>query len=227
MAITFYATTNNEPVTLEWFQLEEGTTATEYTPYVADVSGSTLSVYGKNLCDYTQFKPYGSGTITQVESGFTYTGTYYCSLDGSFLPIGQYYCMSWKNENADGLTPVWRVQYKDNTYSSTVQNGAGLQISKPIKLVLLYPSMSSTTYTTTITDIQLEIGSTKTAYQPYQCTNYIVGEQNGVTGVKSVYPVTMLVMGDGVVTITAEYYLDAKRKINDIEQAIVTIGDDF
>ena len=86
---------------------------------------------------------------------------------------------------------------------------------------------------------QLEEGTTATEYTPYvsDLTQRMVfvpdpglgynADENGVVrGIKSV-DTEMNLVASSDVTITAEYYLDAKRKINDIEQAIVTIGGDF
>lgn len=185
------------------------------------LTGEKLSVYGKNLCDYTQFKPYSGGTITLVENGFTFTGRYYCSLDGSFLPLGRYY-MSWKFKSESSITPVWRLQYQDGTYSSQIQNGGGITITQPVKYVLLYHEMVGGTHTATYTDIQLEIGTSATQYEPYQRTEHTADANGIVKGVKSISPVTTLVADAGI-NITAEHNKDTAAVVNDLMERIVAL----
>lgn len=121
----------------------------------------------KNLLDYTTVSARSGMTVAFIDNGFVYTGNYYFEFDGSFLEIGSTYVMSWNFEGNDTLTPTWRLAYEDGTYSSTVQNGVSRKIAKSVSKILVYPEMSKTTYTTTFTNIQLELGSTATEYEPY------------------------------------------------------------
>ena len=128
-------------------------------------SGGDLTV--KNLLDYTTVSARSGMTVAFIDNGFVYTGNYHFTFDGSFLEIGSTYVMSWNFEGDDTLTPTWRLQYEDGTYSYTIQNGASLTIAQSVSKILVYPEMSKTTYTTTFTNIQLELGSTVTEYEPY------------------------------------------------------------
>lgn len=121
----------------------------------------------KNLLDYTTVSTRSGMTVAFIDNGFVYTGNYYFAFDGSFLEIGSTYVMSWNFEGDDTLTPTWRLAYEDGTYSSIVRNGVSLKIAQSVSKILVYPEMSKTTYTTTFTNIQLELGSTATEYEPY------------------------------------------------------------
>ena len=90
-----------------------------------------------------------------------------------------------------------------------------------------------------VTNVQLEKGTTATEYTPYvaDLTQKLVfipatglgynADENGVVrGIKSV-DTGMNLVANPDVTITVEYYLDAERKINDMEQTLVTLGGDI
>ena len=155
-------------------QLEKGSTATDYEAYHTSPSPefpSEIESVGdlttKNLLDYTTVSTRSGTTAAFIDNGFVYTGNYYFAFDGSFLEIGSTYVMSWNFEGDDTLTPTWRLAYEDGTYSNIVRNGVSLKIAQSVSKILVYPEMSKTTYTTTFTNIQLELGSTATAYEPY------------------------------------------------------------
>lgn len=172
--IAFWNTDNGASDTITNPQLELGSTATEYETYHTSPSPefpseveSVGDLTTKNLLDYTTVSARSGTTVAFIDNGFVYTGNYYFSFDGSFLEIGNTYVMSWNFEGDDTLTPTWRLQYEDGTYSSIVRNGVSLKIAQSVSKILVYPEMSKTTYTTTFTNIQLELGSTATAYEPY------------------------------------------------------------
>ena len=64
------------PCTISNIQIELGTTATDYTPYVPDLTAVKVKRYGKNLFDYNNviFKAnVPSAIITKENNGFTFT----------------------------------------------------------------------------------------------------------------------------------------------------------
>lgn len=122
----------------------------------------------ENLINYKQFKPYGSGTITLLENGLEFKGTYYMSIDGSHLISGNQYYMSWDYESEDNITPTWRIKYTDNTYSGNIKNKSSITIpvDKSVENILLYAEMTSNVHTTIFTNIMLSEGELKD-YEPY------------------------------------------------------------
>lgn len=209
-------------------QIELGTEATEYEQYVEPVTGElsdiTVTRYGKNLCDLKQFKPYGSGTITLLENGLTYTGGYYISLVGSFLPIGYTYYFKWLYSTEDNITPFWRIQYVDGTYSSILQNGKGIAITKAVKNILLYGEMTSTVHTTTFTNLQIEIGNA-TEYEPYATPQIVKANADGtVNGLKSLSPNVTILTDTEDITINCTYYRDIDTYIDSLTMAVAISG---
>ena len=144
--------------------LQSGTPTPDDSIEIQSVGDKT-----KNLIDYRQFKPYGSGTIVLLDNGIEYTGSYYVSIDGSHLVSGQTYTMSWNYESVDELLPFWRIKYTDNTYSTAVRSGVSTTIptDKKVESLLIYPEITDTVHTTKLTNIQLEEGTTATNYEPY------------------------------------------------------------
>lgn len=125
-----------------------------------------VTARGKNLVDYKQVILRSGSSVEYIDNGFTYTGNYYFSFDASKLKIGKY-TMSFDFQCSDALTPIWRIEYTDRTYSNSARSGISLEVTKSAKSILVYPEMSGTTYTSTFTNIQLETGTTATAYEPY------------------------------------------------------------
>ena len=80
-------------------------------------------------------------------------------------------------------------------------------------------------YTGTLTNVQLEIGSTVTDYEPYSCTEHTANSDGTVEGIKSLYPnMTLLTDTEGVI-VTAEYIKDIDKafeeRLAEIEKALV------
>lgn len=205
--------------------LELGTTGTAFAPHIDDLSAVKVSRYGKNLCDRTKFKPFGSGTITLIDNGLIYTGSYYMTLDVSFVQIGVPYRVSWKYKTSDSITPIYRILYEDGSYSSTLANGNGFTPTKAVKSILIYPEMTSTIHTTTFTDIQIEIGNAPTEYELYTApVEYPVNSDGSVDGVRSTYPsMTMLTDTAGAV-VECNYNRDLNKAIEELCAAIISLG---
>ena len=71
----------------------------------------------------------------------------------------------------------------------------------------------------TVKDLQVEIGDTATEYEEYkEPITYETTED-----IKSVYPTTTLLVEDGV-TIEAEYNKDINKVIENLTQAIISMG---
>ena len=201
----------------EWDELNMTVAVYESTPSVE------VKVYGKNLCDFKAFKPYSGGTITLLENGLVYTGRYYISLDGSFMKPNNRYYFSWKYETSDNIVPVCRIQYADDTYSSAIQSETGITITKEVKNLLLYPEITGTVHTTTLTDIQIETGMAVSEYEPYTepTTHTVVADGSAF---ESVYPsMTFIPETDGV-ELSVEYNRDINKAFAQLQAALISMG---
>lgn len=231
-ALTVYNTKDGEPNPFEWLQLEEGTVETPHTPYVASFGGIKMNRYGKNLV----------GGDTLLENGWELQedGSYYAYYSGKVMGKVFYqgngyvgsvtvsYDYKFANEGILGTYPY--VFYTDGTnremrpskyvteythYKWTTESSKTID-----RIEWTYGTRSEPTW---IKNLQLELGETETAYEPCQRTEYTADSDGIVKGVKSISPVTTLTTYTGIL-ITAEYYLDAKSKIDDIEQTLMELG---
>ena len=171
--IRFGTNINRDTVTLErvlainWM-LNEGSTAIPYAPYVeggiyTDGTPEVLTVSGKNLLDL------GSKTFERA-----------ATFDISGIPAGDYVLSAVVTSDDTDFTTC-RVVFcdADGTIDESIQmqrSAGGERVSRSliftvtVTKILLYASKDDTSSqgdTATFADIQLELGSTATDYQPY------------------------------------------------------------
>ena len=211
-------------------QIEYGTVATPYTPYVADDKAVTVKSCGKNLLRYPYKKPTntvngitftdnGDGSITV--NGTATSQTQYLiigSADNFILPAGTYTVSGSPNQSTNdcriqtsvaqvygGNTKTFNADGKSNFFINiTVNNGATVDnlVFKP----------------------QLEIGTTPTAYEPY-----IEGETIETTladgaQLDSIAPNMTIQTDNNAVCIEANYNKDTNIVIEKLTQAIISLG---
>ena len=217
-----------ENIKISNIQLELGTTATEYTPYVADLSAVGVSRYGKNLitpqelykgCYMYEALEYENRNCIKMTSGSTYT------ISPSFLkPNTQYTVSFWtKSVNFDGAkgpNVVFSFNYSDGTqylcYSQFDTNNKG-------NVEWYYTSFTSVEGKTVSsigvaaaqyqienyidTDTFLfEVSDKATEYTPYIEPQTVTANADGtVEGLTSLYPNTTLMTDTEGVLIDCEY----------------------
>lgn len=171
---------------LSTLQIEYGTVVTTYSPYSNEcpITGRTgMSVYadGKNLLGLSAddivstqraTNTFSNGSITVNATG-TYARTqfhkkvisgqqYTISLKG--LSTGDYnrfYIKPIDDWNTAGTLAFFTLTGTETAYTKT------FTATSDDLYIYLYVTTSATTGTMTISDIQLELGSTVTAYEPY------------------------------------------------------------
>ena len=179
----------------------------------------------KNLIDYKTFRPYRNGTITLLDNGLEYTGSYYIVTDGSYLMSGKEYFMSFDYESVDGIRPIWRFGYTDGTYSGQTQNKQSITVpsDKIVKSVLIYGEVNDNIHTTRYYNIILSEG-TLSEYEPYgyKVPVKVSGENlfDKTKTLKGFLPIT------GVYPTTNSTYPNACYQIIDIK-AGQTVNIDF
>lgn len=214
-------------ITINSIQVEEGTTATAYTPFV-DVSGASVQKYGKNLLAY----PYKQ--TTKTENGITFTdngdGTITASgtatADATFrtnkyvVKANQSYIVSGCPKGGSNST------YYINPRGFDYDKGDGRLIkpnsdfSNDMEITI----KSGTTVSNLVFKPMIEFGTTATEYEPYiESTTYTADENGNVEGVTSLYPTTTL-MADKSVIISAEYNKDTNKVIESLVNAIISLG---
>lgn len=197
-------------------QIEEGTTATAYTPYVPDLTAVKVKRCGKNLIPY----PYSETTKTQNKVTFTDNGdgsitikgtatadTYFwlCTIDFGDKPIN---AISVDSATNGIYTASKRLYYNQNSKGSSINIISGTTVEETI-----YP--------------QIELGTIATDYEPYITpTEYTPTADGIVNGVTSLYPNTTLMTDTDGVMIDCEYYKDIDKTFNELTTSVALSGGD-
>lgn len=75
-------------------------------------------------------------------------------------------------------------------------------------------------------NMQFELGSSATEYEPYVGAEYAVNQDGTVEGVKSILPIMNISTDTAGVIIAAECFIDPQAVINEITTAVINFGGD-
>lgn len=206
-------------------QIELGSVATAYTPYISDFSTVNVTACGKNLIPYPYYQ---KGTITL--NG----GTFVINDDGSITASGtptdfsavylaagieitdrtnRKYTLSLNGTSTNLLFGIVLFANKDGTGYKGEITSSSTAPSKTFSFAD-YPTanyytirlskannnveMSGTVYP------QLELGSTATSYEQYQGQTYTSTSDGKVSGISSIYPITNIFTDNSGALITIQ-----------------------
>lgn len=199
-------------------QLEVGTTATAYTPYITDFSGIEVSRYGKNLLNREGSGAYDDGEIYNI-SGLTLirnadgsilingtaTAEVYPTVGTAILPQGIYYMCGYTS----GFSGTGIYMYSTHTNSDGTQkmpqdtDGKGRKIEvvgNAQKVTVCFCVRSGTTINNMLVYPQVELGAAKTAYEPYKLPQVATADASGaVRGLQTAVPTTTVFTHSGAV----------------------------
>ena len=184
-------------------QLELGTTATAYTPYVPDLTAVKVSRCGKNLFDNNKLSEWGL-TLTDNK----YTG----SVDGlsektlfSNFAENKRYTVSLKgyNNTAGITTLLLMVYYKDGTNVTAIRLSSNEEktYSFTTEADKSVDYMKFSYYqgdTITLSYIQIEEGTIATDYEPYIGAEYTPSSDGTVNGITVLTPTTNIINDKGL-----------------------------
>lgn len=189
--------TTNPGDTVEYtnIQVELGTEATEYEPYQL-VSAVNVKTYGKNLA-----------TVNSVQAPFLSVQTviFEGKLCGKFT-------LSWKNNLSDlnnTSSALFGWKYADGTigYDVSIAYSKRFVVFDNEDIVQIFILNYCGAKSGSVDDIQLELGTEATEYEPYkEPVTYYVNEDGSVIDIKSVYPSVTIVPDTPYVTVDCEYY---------------------
>jgi hypothetical protein len=203
--------------TISELQIELGTTATDYTPYVPDLTAVKVSKYGKNLFDIHSA---GLQNAIIVDNGVQFTRSE--GIIDILLPKGTY-TISFKR-SAEG--PLYLRDGKVSSGYFTIVNAT--ETSRTFNFasdVDGYLRISAFVTDLILSDIQIELDSAATDYEPYiPRTEYIPNADGTVEGVTSLYPNTTLMTDTDGVLIDCEYNRDINKAFAELQQAIISLG---
>lgn len=205
------------PCTISNIQIELGTTATSYTPYVPDLTAVTVSRCGKNLFDINAAELINANII---DNGIQFTGSSGGAID-VLLPKGKY-TISFKRNVETNL--YLRNGKVDSGYISVISS---TETSKTFTFnanVDGYLRIYTFAKDLILSDIQIELGTTATVYEPYNGRTYTPSADGTVNGVTSLYPNTTLTTDTDGVIIDCNYYKDIDKAFNELSSAIALSG---
>lgn len=191
-------------------QIELGSTATPYTPYISDFSTVNVTSCVKNLFDKSTLTA-GSNIaeFTQTANGFTFktTDTQKTMMVSSniYLLAGTYYCsgtITCYDTTYKGGWAVYDNENKkfiiNNAYKGTIDNSFTITKSKTYQLNFYAPYNAPIGVTMTFENVQLELGTTATDYEPYQGQTYTSTTTGEVTGITVLSPTTNITNDKGL-----------------------------
>ena len=194
------------------FQIEEGSTSTDYTPYVGDLTAVTVSRHNTNLLDYlslsdneyadTSFNADGSITVKNTSSALYYPWT-----KKQILPAGTYILKVNLLSVANATATQWFWTFEGHNYqygfSRTSVGSASKKVTftEPTEVRILMEVKAGEEITFTM---QINKDST-TEFEKYQGLECTPSSDGTVEGITSLSPnMTLMTDTEGVV-IECEY----------------------
>jgi hypothetical protein len=202
-----------------------------------DVPGAKVTKYGKNIFNASKLLTASGWSVDEngVYSGNS--GALRNAYPNATRPFMTFegvdrLTLSFRGYFAEGQTPAglyFRFEYDDGStetsavrdatdtyYSFTTKEGA-----IPKTLYFSYGNAGGMHY---LRDIQIEVGTTATEYEPYkEPITYTAGENGVVNGIVG-NGEGMTIFSESGVTISAEYNKDTNKVIESLVQAIISLG---
>lgn len=188
-------------------QLELGSIATPYTPYISDFSTVNVTRCEKNLFNQSLLTDWGL-VLTDgkyVGSSSNFNGK---TLASNFQNNTQYtISLKGYNTKSTEASILISVNYTDGTSATIIRLTATSETEYKFttaagKTVSSFKSTYYNADTVNISYIQIEQGSTVTAYEPYQGQTYTPTAFGEVTGITNLYPITTLLTDNAGVVFT-------------------------
>ena len=204
-------------------QLEEGTTATSYAPYIEDISTVKLYKQGKNWLSVGLVR--GNFTPTTTDANNLSNQASVISSYGFYLKAGTYVVSGIGNTYnlfINGMITTTK------TSDYQVYRGSSRKITIPTDG--LYNLQFNKITNAEVLDIetlkvQVEIGETATQYEPYiEPVIYDVSTDGIVEGVNSIYPSTTLYTDTPGAIIDTEYNRDINKAFAELQNALISLG---
>lgn len=216
-------------------QLELGTTATEYTPYISDLTAVKVSRCGKNLFSYPYvettltrngitFTDNGDGTITA--NGTATADTQFRLQDTAVYP-DNYNPFKYLIGKTIGINGSPDGSSKDTYAIQSIQTGnygnTGFTISNSNRYRFAIFIKSGITVSNLVFKPMIYLsGVTNRDYEFYNRADYTPNADGTVNGVTSLYPNTTLMTDTEGVIIDCEYNRDINKAFAALEAAIAT-----
>ena len=200
---------------------------------VEDLKAVTVSRYGKNLFDISSSRGFEStlgGFINTINENILEVE---CTVSArmGFLELGTFpkgtYTFSY-NESYNLSQTIMTGSDIPNLKalgSSFTTNTKTFTLSKESKVWVRNTGFSKGGSPFIYSNIQLELNSTATDYEPYiSPTDYTPNADGTVEGVTSLYPNTTLLTDKDGVIIDCDYYKDIDKAFNELTTSVALSG---
>lgn len=209
-------------------QIELGSTATAYTPYISDLTSVTVTRHGKNLFDKDNANIItGYIDANVIKAAPTSRSVYIPCTPNTTYTVSKMVTARFVVAFTDVIPTVrTAITNRVQNYTSTSITATSGADSKYI-VVWVYNSAYDTSITLDeiLATLQIELGTTATEYEPYKTpTEYTPAADGTVSGVKSLYPTTTLMTDTDGIIIDAEYNRDINKAFAEMQQAIISLG---
>ena len=191
--------------------VNEGTTAEEYAPYIADLTTATVTTSSKNLIDASDLVAEGNSAWTSKKVGvFSLSpGQYVGSVD--FVQEGDLSNVAFDIRGVDDAS----IRYGGKE-SSAASGQLVVTFTIPEGVsgcsIFVYSNNTGNVLSTrcAFSNFQVEKGTTATAYEPYQQgASYTPKADGTIEGVTSISPTMILSSNTDGVIIDCEYISQA------------------
>lgn len=230
---------NNNYVTISNIQIEEGTTATSYTPYTEDFSGATITVGGKNLFDVEVLL----NKIANKEGTVNNASYYVVAMQ--FKPNTQYYLKCNGQRNGSIFLVSSKYETSSSISSGISINDGGWKSERAIttdETGNIYfgavggvaPNVNTVRTQFEKAMLQIEQGSTATEYEPYHKETFISNptDENGITIIQNFKPmkgipkpgISIIPNNESLTISSVEYIKDIDKAYNELINQIALSG---
>ena len=214
-------------------QIEVGTTATAYTPFIANEDIS-VTKYGKNLLSFENFEYSTSNTIISFKDGLfrleqknTVTSDTLISegrvkehYNGvKIFPAGTYFytagLVTITAQQGGTTTPMVSYSFVDGSGTGEIVANKPVTVGKPFSITAIkMPEKSRPAGSVYESYFQLECGSVGTDWELFKSGKTYTAYENGNVGGIMANGEAMTLIADNEATITAEYNIDTKKYID-------------
>lgn len=212
---------NTEPSYITNFQIEEGTTATAYTPYLDDLSSVSLLKFGNNLFDATREKipAYIQGNDL-IFSNDSYSVAIPCVPNKTYAVV-----------HANEANTIFRIGYLKNESLENIPQ-PGDNVTWKLYNVQRKTTEKSLAITTgddaTFIIVQIASAQAANTIRTLQCcdviTAYDVDENGEVDGVTLDYPITTLSTDTNSALVNVVYNKDINKAFDALVRVIISLG---
>ena len=202
-------------------QIEEGTTATAYAPFIPDITAVTLKKCGKNLLPY----PYLIGSRTEKGITFTVNGDGTITANGTPTNYGGFFT-EFARVNVKANTTYMlsgcpyvggggSVQLYVSGVASAYDQGKGITFTPSVdgEVKVHIAIQNGATANNLVFKPQIEVGTTATDFEPYHSKTYTADADGKVEGIIG-NGEDITLMADSGAVISAEYNADTKKYID-------------